>query len=339
MSESKKQGGPGAIGVRIAGVGSAVPPKVLSNKDLETMVETSDEWIVKRTGIHERRIVDPETEGTLTLSIEALTNALEHASMEASKLDLVILASVTSEMTCPSTACRVVHALGASPTPAFDLVAACSGFVYSINIADSLIRSGQYKNIGVIGCDTLSTHIDYTERSVSILFGDGAGAAVLSADEDTSLGCLYQSMYSEGGMWKSLYMPRRETDVPEGDEEYPARLDCLRMKGREVYKFAVGRFQNVIEEALEGAGLEAADIDQYLVHQSNIRMIDSAKQRLNLPDEKVFVNIHKYGNTSGGSVGICLDEAWKAGRIKPGNTIMMVAFGGGMTWCANVWKV
>lgn len=327
------------IGVRIAGVGTAVPPKVLSNKDLESMVDTTDEWIVKRTGIRERHIVDPQTEGTFTLSRDALQRALDDAGMNASELDMLILATVTAEMTCPSTACRVSEAIGATPAAAFDLIAACSGFVYAMNMADTLIRSGRHKKIGVIGCDTLSTAIDYSERSVSILFGDGAGAAVLTADEDPTRGCLFQSMYADGNMWPSLYIPLRVQEIPKGDEDIDVRMGCLRMKGREVYKFAVSRFNGVIEEALQKSGLAPEDISQYIVHQSNTRMINAAKQRLNLPDDKVFINIDRFGNTSGGSVGLCLGELWAAGKIKTGETIMMVAFGGGMTWCASVWKV
>ena len=327
------------IGVRIAGVGSAVPPRRLTNKDLEKLIDTSDEWIVKRTGIHERRVVDPETEGTFTLARDSLKEALDNANMKGSDLDLVILGSVTSEMTCPSTACRIVDALGAVPAPGFDLVAACSGFVYSINIADSLIRSGRFRCIGVIGCDAMSTMVDYTERSVSILFGDAAGAAVIVADEDPTLGCVHQSMYSDGGMWESLYAPRRPQEIHESDKDNPIRLNNLRMNGREVYKFAIGKFQDVIREALEATGLSVDDISQFVVHQSNTRIIDAAKDRLGLPDEKVYINIDRYGNSSGGSVGLCLAELWKAGKIKRGEYVMMVAIGGGMTWCANVWKV
>lgn len=329
----------GSIGVRIAGVGSAMPPRILSNLDLEKKVDTTNEWIVQRTGINERRIVDPKTEGTFTLSVEAMNNALQLADMNASELDLVILATVTAEMTCPSTSCRVAEAIGATPAGAFDLVAACCGFVYSMNIADTMIRSGRYRNVGVIGCDTLSTTIDYTQRSVSILFGDGAGAAVLCADPDGGLGCRFQSMYADGSMWKSLYMPRRPQEVPEEDADNPTRLGCLRMNGREVYKFAVGKFTSVIQEALDETGLTVDDISQFIVHQSNIRMINTAKKRFGLPDEKVYVNIDRFGNTSGGSVGLCLDELWRAGKVNKGEIIMLVAFGGGMTWTASVWQL
>jgi len=331
-------GGSGQVGVRIAGVGSAVPSRRLTNQDLERMVDTSDEWIVQRTGIHERRIVDPASEGTITLSVQALSRALEMANMQANELDLIIVATVTAEMTCPSTACRVSDILGATPAPAFDLVAACCGFVYAINVADTMIRSGRFRRVGVVGCDTLSTAIDYTERTVSILFGDAAGSAVLVADEDPGRGCIFQSMYADGGLWHSLYMPRRQQDVPPADKDHPARLGCLRMSGREVYKFAVGKFQGVLQEALDKTGLKVCDFRQIIVHQSNARMIEAIKERMGLPDEKVYMNIDHYGNSSAGSVGLCLDELWRAGRISEGDLIMMVAFGGGMTWSASVWK-
>src|SRR5690606_34077133 len=200
-------------GVRVAGVGSAVPERVLTNFDLEKILDTSDEWIVQRTGIRERRIVDQSREGTYTLGRDAMHRALENANMRGSDLDLVIFASVTAEMTCPSNACRVALDVGAAGAAAFDLVAACSGFVYAINIADSLIRSGRHKAIGVIGCDAMSTVCDYTERSVSILFGDAAGAVVLTRDDDPTRGCMYQLLGADGTMWESLYMPRRCNEI------------------------------------------------------------------------------------------------------------------------------
>lgn len=330
---------PGNCGVRIAGSGSAYPDRVLTNFDLEKMVDTSDEWIVQRTGIHERRIVDPLTEGTFTLSRDALRKALDDAGMDASQLDLIILATVTGEMTCPSTSCRVAEAVGAAPAAAFDLLAACSGFVYAINVADSLIRSGRHRNVGVIGCDTLSTIVDYEERSVSILFGDTAGAVILTRDDDPSVGCRYQTMCTDGSMWQTLYIPRRSQDVPPGDEDHPVRMGKLRMHGREVYKFAVTKFRDVILEALEATGLTVDDISQFVCHQSNLRIIESAKEKLGLPDEKVHVNIDRFGNCSAGSLGLCFDQLWHCGKIRRGDTIMMVAFGGGLTWASNVWKV
>jgi 3-oxoacyl-[acyl-carrier-protein] synthase-3 len=321
-------------------VGSAVPTKVVSNADLEKIMDTSDEWIRKRTGIVERRVVDQESEGTYTLSVEAVRKALDNAGVSPSDLDLVILASVTAEMTCPSNACRVAAEIGAVPTGAFDLVAACSGFVYAMNVADSLIRSGRHRTIAVIGCDAMSTAVDYTERSVSILFGDAAGSAILTRDdEDPTTGCLFQTLRADGSNWESLYMPRRRQEVAAADADNPIRLGHLRMNGREIYKFAVKKFGEVIEEALDATGLTVDDIKKFVVHQSNIRIIDAARERLGMTDDKVYVNIDRFGNSSAGSAGLCLDQLWQSGEIGRGDTIMLVAFGGGLTWASSVWKI
>ncbi|MHC5004307.1 MAG: beta-ketoacyl-ACP synthase III [Planctomycetota bacterium] len=334
MSESP------AYGVRIAGVGSAVPDRVLTNFDLEKMVDTSDEWIVQRTGIRERRIVDQPAEGTFTLSLQAIERAIEDSGVDPAEIDLLINATVTAEMTCPSNACRIAAAVGAIPAGAFDLVAACSGFVYGLNLADSLIRSGRHRTIGVIGCDAMTTVVDFDERSVSILFGDAAGAVILQrADDDPTLGCMYQTIQADGRTWPSLYMPRREQEVPESDAESPIRLGCLRMNGREVYKFAVTKFREVIEDALKQTGLSVDEVSQFVVHQSNVRIIEAAKERLGLPDEKVYVNIDRFGNSSAGSAGLCFDQLWRAGKIKRGDNVVFAAFGGGLTWASSVWRI
>jgi 3-oxoacyl-[acyl-carrier-protein] synthase-3 len=331
--------GPHQVGVRIAGVGSAVPSRVLSNFDLERMMDTSDAWIRQRTGVVERRIVDPKREGTFTLSREALRRALEDAGMKPADLDLIVVGTVTAEMTCPSVAARVSESLGAAPAQAFDLVAACCGYVYSINLADTLLRSGRYGAVGIVGCDTMSTVLDYGERSVSILFGDAAGAAVLVTDSDPSRGCIYQSNQADGAMWRSLYMPNRPQEIPEHDRGNRIRLGCLRMNGREIFKFAVTKFQEVIGGALEATGLTVDDISQFVCHQSNVRIIASAKEKLGLPAEKVHINIDRYGNCSAGSVGLVLDELWREGRIRPGEHVLLCAFGGGLTWSTSIWRI
>ncbi len=330
---------PGAFGVRLAGFGSAVPDRVLTNHDLEKMLDTSDEWIVQRTGIRERRVVEQACEGTFTLGRDALQRALEDAGMPASQLDLIIFGTVTAEMTCPSNACRVAAALGAVPTPAFDLVAACSGFLYGLNVANSLIRSGHYQTIGVIGCDSMSTVVDFGERTVSILFGDAAGSVVATRDDDPDVGCLYQSMYADGTGWESLYMPRREQEIPDHDRENPIRIGCLRMHGREIFKFGITKLRELITAGLEGAGLCPSQISQFICHQSNQRLIEAAREKLGLPAEKFYVNIDRYGNSSAGSVGLCLDQLWKAGTIKRGDHVMLVAIGGGLTWASSVWRL
>ncbi|HWB20582.1 MAG TPA: beta-ketoacyl-ACP synthase III [Phycisphaerales bacterium] len=330
---------PGSFGIRVAGVGSAVPPRVLTNADLEKMLDTSDEWIVQRTGIRERRIVDQTIDGTHTLSVRAMKNALTDAGMVGSDLDLIIVASVTAEMTCPSNACRLAAEVGATPAPAFDMVAACSGYVYGLNIAETLIRSGRFSTVGVVGCDAMSTVCDYTDRSVSILFGDTAGAVILKRDSNPKLGCLFQSMNADARNWESLYMPRRKNEVPAADADNPIALGCLRMNGREVFRFAVNKFREVIETALSSTNLSVDQVSQFICHQSNVRIIDAAKEKLGLPDEKVYVNIDRYGNSSAGSVGLCFDELWRSGKVKRGDIVVFAAFGGGLTWASSVWQL
>jgi 3-oxoacyl-[acyl-carrier-protein] synthase-3 len=217
--------------------------------------------------------------------------------------------------------------------------AACSGFVYALNLADSLIRSGRHKAIAVIGCDAMSTIVDYTDRSVSILFGDAAGCVVLVPDEDPSRGCVHQVLEGDGSDWTTLYIPRKEQDVVEGGPSENVALGCLRMDGRGVYKFAVNKFQQIIADALEQTGLTVDDIAQFVCHQSNVRIIESAKAKLGLPDDKVHINIDKYGNSSAGSAGLVFDQLFKAGKIKEGDNVVLVAFGGGLTWASSVWRV
>lgn len=331
--------GPAACGVRLAGTGSAVPPRILSNRDLEVMMDTSDEWITQRTGIRERRIVDPRTEGTFTLGRDALARALDDAGMSGSDLDLIICGTCTPEMACPSTACRIGAALGAVPAGAFDLTAACCGFVYSLNVAESLIRAGRFERVGVIGVDAMSTAIDYDDRSVSILFGDAAGAAVLVRDPDPSKGCIYQRLHADGRGWASLYIPRREQEIAAGDHDNPIRLGLLRMNGREVFRFAVTRFRETVEDALAGTGLGVDEVRQFICHQSNARIIEAAREKIGIPEDKMPVNIDRYGNSSAGSVGLLLDQQRRAGRFGPGDTVMIVAFGGGLTWASSVWRL
>lgn len=326
-------------GVRMLGTGSAVPDRVLTNEDLTRIMDTSSEWIEQRTGIRERRIVDPRSAGTHTLSRDALRAAIDATGIDPKSLDMVIVATCTGEMTCPSISCRIAAEVGAQPAGAFDLVAACSGFVYALNVADSIVRAGRAKRLAVVGCDAMSTVVDYDDRSVSILFGDAAGCAILEADPDPDLGCIYQRLQADGSEWRSLYMPRREQDIPEFDRSNPIRLGCLRMNGREVFRFAVTKFREVIEDALAKSGLSAAQVSQFICHQSNIRIIDAAIERIGLPRDKVFVNIDRFGNSSAGSVGLCLDQCWRAGKVPRGEPMVLVAFGGGLTWASCVWNV
>lgn len=328
------------VGVRIAGQFACAPSGVLTNTDLEQMLDTSDEWIRQRTGIERRHIIDRDAgESEFSLACDALRGAIADSDIDPSQIDLLIHASVSSEMTCPSNACRIATACGLTGPGAFDLVAACSGMVYAMNLADTMIRSGRMRTVAVVGCDALSKLVDYDDRSVSILFGDGAGAMVLTADDDPDRGCLYQTMGADGSGWQSLYMPRDERDIPEEDRDNPIKLGCLRMNGREVYRFAVNKFREVIEDALAATGLSADDIDHFVCHQSNIRIIEAAKERIGLPDHKVHVNIAEYGNTSAGSVGLVWNDLVRAGKVEAGQTVMFIAFGGGLTWGSSVWRV
>jgi 3-oxoacyl-[acyl-carrier-protein] synthase-3 len=328
------------LGVRIAGTGRHVPEGVLTNSDLAKMVNTSDEWITQRTGIKQRYICDPEKgETTRTISARALEKALKDAGMEAQELDLVIVASVTGEMRCPATACRVAADLGAGNAGAFDLMAACSGFVYGLQLANDMIRCGSMKNVAVIGCDVMSRVVDYEDRTVCVLFGDSAGAVILKADEDPSRGLQHGRMHANGSGWKDLYIPERDDDFPKDVDSSLLKRGVLHMHGREVYKFAVGTFPRLIEETLELGGVGADDIDMYVCHQSNARMLESARERIGIPSEKMYINIDRYGNCSAGSVPVCLDELREQGACKDGDLVMFVAFGGGLTWASALWRI
>ncbi|MFZ9880179.1 MAG: beta-ketoacyl-ACP synthase III [Phycisphaerales bacterium] len=325
-------------GVRILGTGSFVPERRLTTADFERMLDTSDEWIVQRTGIRERRVLDLRTEGCSTIAQRALERALESSGLKPTDLDLVIVATVTMEMTCPSVSCRIAGAIGATNAAAFDLSAACSGFVYALNVAESMVRMGRARTVAVIGAEAMSSILDYTDRAVSILFGDAAGCAIIQADPDPRVGCIYQHMGADGSGWQALYIPRRESDVPADDIANPIRLGCLRMNGKEVFRFAVTKFKDVMEDAFAKTGLTPDDVSQVICHQSNVRIIDAAREKLNIDPSKIYVNIDRYGNSSAGSVPLCLDELWRAGKITPGKPFMMVAFGGGLTWASSVWQ-
>lgn len=328
------------IGVQIAGTGHCLPDRRLTNADLEQILDTSDEWIVQRTGIHERRVCDPDLgECVRTLSIAAVRAALADARLEASALDLVILGSVSGETRVPAVACRIAAEIGAEQAGAFDIIAACSGFVYGLNIAHELIRGGSYRNIAVIGCDAMSTIVDPSDRRTAILFGDAAGAAIVRATDDTSKGVISQCMHADGSRWQDLYLPYRDGDLPPGATWEDGPPGCLRMNGREVYKFAVKTFSTLISETLDKAGLDATDVDMFVAHQSNARILESARERFGIPESKMYINIDRYGNSSAGSVPLCLSELRRAGRISEGALVMFVAFGGGLTWASSLWRI
>ena len=324
-------------GVRVLGTGSAVPDNILGNEELAKRFDVDVEWIEQRTGIVERHYCD-EDQDTLDLQIEALNNAIENSGVNPKDISLVISATVSARMTCPSNACRLAHAVGAVPAGAFDLVAACSGFVYAMNIADALIKSGAYETIAVVGCDAMSKLTDPKDRGTSILFGDAAGAAILQRCDDTELGCFYQTMNADAQTWQALYIPTREEDVVEGDTA-TSEIGMLRMRGKEVYKFAVSKFQEITENLLEETGLTPDDVSQFICHQSNMRIIESAQNKLGLADDKVYKNISHFGNSSAGAAALCFDQLWREGKINSGDVIVLLAFGGGLTWASSAWRI
>jgi len=341
-SPSQRAAASPPAGVRIAGTGHCVPEGKLTNADLERMMDTTDEWIVQRTGIRERRMADPSRgENVHTLGAEGLRRALRSAHLSPEDLDLIIFATVTASMTCPSASCLVQGEIGAVNAGAMDIGAACSGFVFGLNVAHDLIRSGAYNTIGVIGCDLLTPLMNYSTkgRSTAILFGDGGGAVVLKATDDAEKGLIAQAMRADGQRWADLYIPRRQEDFPERDPFDPPWLDRMQMRGRDIFRFAVGAFPDLIAETLDKSGLRAEDVDHFICHQSNARILEAARQRFGLPEEKLYVNIDRIGNTSAGSIPICFDELVQAGRVEEGQRVMFVGFGGGLTWGSSLWRL
>ncbi|QLG41439.1 beta-ketoacyl-ACP synthase III [Paenibacillus sp. FSL W7-1088] len=320
--------------VGVIGTGKYVPEKILTNSDLEKMVDTNDEWIVSRTGIKERHIAAPD-QATSDLAYEAAIKALESAGMTGSDLDLIIVATITPDSSFPSTACILQDKLGAKGAAAFDLSAACSGFVYGLATATSFIQSGMYNNALVIGADCLSRITDYTDRNTCVLFGDGAGAVIVG-EVPEGRGFKSFDLGAEGAGGSLLQMEGGGSRLPASVETVENKKHYIYMNGREVFKFAVRVMGTATVEVLRKAGLERTDVDLFVPHQANIRIIQSAMQRLELPEEKVVVNVDKYANTSAASIPLALVEAAEEGRMKAGDTVLMVGFGGGLTWGASV---
>lgn len=326
-------------GVRIAGTGMAVPPRKVSNDDLAKFVDTSDEWIRPRTGIVTRHLSD-ETQLTSDLAAEATTQALKNAGLKPTDLDLLVVSTMTPDVICPATACRVVSKIGAIPCGAMDLNLACTGLVAGLSIANNFIMSGAYKHVAVIGADRLSTIVNWEDRKTCVLFGDAAGAMVLSASDNPSQQCLHQKLNSDGDMGEVLYVPRTESDIPErGKESFNGKFNTLQMNGREVYKFAVNALQECVREALEHTGLSADDIKMVIPHQSNIRMLQSAWKKMGFPTDKIYINIDRFGNTSAASIGLCMHELTEQGKLEQGDYVIFVAQGGGLTWGASLWRL
>ncbi len=320
--------------VSIIGTGSYLPEKVLSNRDLEKMVETSDEWIITRTGISERRIA-AEGEHTSDLAAKAAVQALENAGITAEEIDLILVATVTPDMFFPSTACFVQAKIGAKNAACFDVSAACSGFLYAIEIAQQFITSHTYDTILVIGADKLSSIIDWTDRNTCVLFGDGAGAAVLR-HRGGGHGVISTFMASDGGLSDILYIPGGGSRFPITKENADSRLNCIKMNGKETYKHAVTSMLDAAHKVLADANLRIEDLACVIPHQANLRIIEAIAERMKLPLERFVVNLDRYGNTSAAAVAIALDEANRTGRMKVGDYVLLVVFGGGLTWASSV---
>lgn len=329
------QGGAPAYRAVISGYGSFAPEKTLTNDDLAKMVNTSDEWITTRTGIKVRHITN-DNETTAMLATEAAKQALGEARLDPADVELIIVATITPEMVFPSTASFVQRALGAKKAWVFDLAAACSGFVYGLSIVQQFIESGRLTNAVVIGAETLSKITNWSDRTSCILFGDGAGAVVLQRAENGRKGILYSAMHSDGNRWDALNCQAYGSRHPSSKTlEDPEKI-YMQIKGREVYQQAIRRIVQTVKDCLRACDLSIDDIRMMISHQMNARIIESASKRLKLPDEKVFINIGQYGNTSAASVPIAFDECVRTGKIKRGDIIILVAFGAGLTWGANI---
>ncbi len=329
---------PKTLRAAITGLGATAPERVLTNADLEKLVDTSDEWITQRTGIKERRIVSAG-QTTATLATQASRQALADAGLTVSDLDLILCATITPDMVFPATACFIHQELGAKDTPAFDLSAACSGFIYGMAVADGFIRSGMYRRILVIGTEALSRFTDYTDRTSCILFGDAAGAAVLEGVEDERRGLLYSVLCADGRGWDYIHVPAGAARRPASHETVDAHEHFIKMRGRDVYKFAVEKMQWLLGDCMAHCHLTPADIDMVIPHQVNLRILTSAAEKFGLPMEKVYINIDRYGNTSAASIPLAMHEARAAGKIGPGSLVVLAAFGAGLTWAGAVLRL
>lgn len=325
------------MGSQITGFGAYLPPQRLTNGRLEELVETSSEWIVQRTGIEERRIA--QGEGTADLAVQAARNALRDAGRRPEDLDLIIAATVTPDCFTPSLACMVQAALGAARAAAFDISAACSGFVYALDIADSFLRAGKFRTILILGAETLSRIVDYSDRSTCILFGDGAGAAVVEASVENGVPATY--LWADGAQGGVL----RAQALPQGEDPFGSRVSqdircrAVSMAGGEVLRFSLSEAPRAMDEVLRRAGLSIADIDWVVPHQANKRIISGIIRRYHLPEEKVYVNIDRFGNTSSATIPICLAEMRERGLLQKGQRLLLVGFGGGLTAAAAIIQI
>ncbi len=323
-------------GIGIIGSGSYVPEKVMSNYDLEKLVDTSDEWIRTRTGISERRILEADKAASF-MATEAAKKAIDNANIKREDIDLIIVSTVTPDMMFPSTACLVQNNLNCVNAAAFDLEAACSGFLYGISVAYSFIKAGIYKNVLLIGAEVLSRVVDWTDRNTCVLFGDGAGAVVIS-EVPEGKGILGIELGADGSGAHFLAQPAGGSRMPASEETLRNKLHSINMEGNEVFKFAVRKMEDASLKVVEKSGLKVEDIDYLIPHQANMRIIESARKKLKLDEDKVFINLNKYGNMSSASIPVALDEAIKEGKIKEDDTVLLVGFGGGLTWGATIIK-
>ncbi len=321
--------------VGVLGLGKAVPQRILTNKELEMMVDTTNEWILTRTGIKERRIADPNTAAS-DLGYQAAVNALEKAGVSASEIDYIITATITPDMLFPATACLIQAKLGAANAAAFDLSAGCSGFIYGLEVGNSLVKAG-YNRVLVIGVDILSRITDYTDRSTCVLFGDGAGAAVLGPVAK-GYGFVASEIGTDGTGGHYLHLPAGGSRKPASLQTVENKEHYLHMSGNEVFKFAVRIMSEATQRVLDKAAILSKEITWFVPHQANIRIINAAAERLGISAERIFVNVDRYGNTSAASVAIALEELVGSGRVNPGDLILLVGFGAGLTWGSLVFR-
>ncbi len=321
---------------KITGTGSYAPEKLLTNKDLERLVDTTDEWIFERTGIRERHMA-AKNQTTSDLAVEAARHALEAAGLEAKDIDLIIVGTCTPDMFLPSTACMVQHKLNAKNAAAFDLNAACSGFLYGLSVAGSYVSSGVYRKVLVIGAETLTRFTDWQDRSTCVLFGDGAGAVVLEPTK-SSRAILYTSIKSDAQYWDYIQIPGGAARQPASRAVVDKRSNTIRMKGNETFKVAVKTLEALVVETLEKCNLKPSQLSLLIPHQANLRIIQATAKRLGLPMDKVMLNLERYGNTSAASIPIALDEAVRTGRVRKGDYVLLEAFGAGLTWASALLK-
>jgi len=317
--------------IRFLGTGAYVPAEVVPNQHFVDYLDTTDEWIVSRTGIRERRKASP-SECTSTMAVEAARRALENAGLTADDIDVIVCATATGDCPLPATATFVQEALGGRLTPAFDVGAACAGFIYATSVGAGLLGSGFYERALIIGAETLSRYIDPQDRTTCVILGDGAGAAVISRSRNPEQAILHCEMGCDGTRTKQIWVPAGGSRLPSSSTTVAERLHYMKMRGRDVYKFAVIKMQELIDRALEATALTPDDLKLVIPHQSNLRIIESVREKMGLPPEKIAINITRYGNTSAASIPLALDEARRNGTLNSGDVILLLAIGAGLTW-------